>query len=293
MAVSFFELPRIDCDSITLIDNFYLYRMKQDLQIILVQYDIAWEAPMTNKKHLEAILGQLPKDTDLVVLPEMFTTGFTMTPAVHAETMNGPTMQWLQQWSAQLNAAICGSIIIKDEEAYYNRFVFMSPSGEVSSYDKRHLFNMAGEGEQYTPGSDKKIIEYQGWKILPQICYDLRFPVFSRNTQNYDLMIYVANWPKTRVAAWDTLLQARAIENMSYAIGVNRIGRDANELDYVGHSAAYNLLGEKVSEALAATTTHIANVQLYQASLSKELISVTRSKLPFLQDRDDFSLTDL
>ena len=278
-----------------MIDNFYLYQMKEDLQLILLQYDIAWEDPKANKEHLETVFTELPAHIDLVVLPEMFTTGFTMTPANRAETMDGPTLQWLQRWSNQLNAAICGSLIIKEGMAYYNRFVFVSPSGEVTTYDKRHLFHMAGEGDQYTQGSNREIIEYRGWKILPQICYDLRFPVFSRNTQDYDLVIYVANWPKARVKAWDTLLQARAIENMSYVIGVNRIGCDGNKLEYVGHSAAYDLLGDKISEelALSNTLTLAKKVQLFQVKVSKEFISATRSKLPFLQDRDGFSLTDL
>ena len=184
----------------------------------------------------------------------------------------------------QKNIAICGSVIIKENEHYYNRFLFVKPNGAISHYDKRHRFMMAGEGELYTAGEDQVVIEYQGWKLFPQICYDLRFPVFARNTVDYDVVIYVANWPKPRVAAWDALLKARAIENMSYAIGVNRIGLDGNGLEYVGHSGVYNVLGDEIAFAKAEE-------KIMTAILSKTHIEATRKKLPFLKDRDTFMLS--
>lgn len=270
--------------------------MKEELAVLLIQFDITWEQPSENKKRLDAEFEALDTSYDLIVLPEMFSTGFTMTPEKHAETMQGPTLVWLQQWSQTLQSAICGSLIIKEAAAYYNRFVFVTPEGAISTYDKRHLFHMAGEGKRYTAGDKKPLIQYQGWRILPQICYDLRFPVFSRNTSDYDAIIYVANWPETRIAAWDTLLQARAIENMAYVIGVNRIGLDGNQLAYIGHSATYDVLGARVSQELAADASQantVKTVQRYSAILDKKHITTLRSNLPFLEDRDAFELIDL
>jgi predicted amidohydrolase len=195
----------------------------------------------------------------------MFTTGFTMQPERVAETMNGETIQWMQSLAKAKNAAITGSLIIVEEGKYYNRLVFVFPTGEIQQYDKRHLFTLAGEDGVFTAGTSKVLIEYKGWKICPLICYDLRFPVFSRNVENYDLLIYVASWPKTRIAAWDTLLKARAIENMSYTIGVNRLGVDGTNLEYVGHSQIVDYLGNSVLEPQKGEGVFIA--ELYKNRL--------------------------
>jgi len=253
------------------------------LDLCLIQLDIQWENPAANRVKLEKYFQEIDTVADVIILPEMFTTGFTMDPKPLAESMDGPTLSWLLDWSQKLDAAICGSLVITEDGNYYNRFVFVTPQGVIETYDKRHRFMMAGEGEQYTAGNSRVIIDYLGWKILPQICYDLRFPVYSRNTVDYDLVLYVANWPKPRIAAWDALLTARAIENMAYCVGVNRVGTDANGLDYVGHSAVYDVLG--VCCAFAKAKEGIIPV-----TISKSLITTTRKKLPFLADRDVFSL---
>lgn len=257
--------------------------MKESLNLRLIQLDIQWESPLANRVKLEEYFRRIDSVTDLIVLPEMFTTGFTMDPKPLAQTMDGPTLTWLLTWSQKLDAAICGSLVITENGNYYNRFVFVTPQGAIESYDKRHRFMMAGEGEHYTAGNSPVIIDYLGWKILPQICYDLRFPVFSRNTTNYDMVIYVANWPKPRITAWDALLTARAIENMAYCVGVNRVGTDENGLDYVGHSGVYDVLGTRCAFAKAKEG-------IIPVAVSKSLITATREKLPFLADRDMFTL---
>jgi len=214
----------------------------------------------------------------------MFTTGFTMTPKAVAETMQGDTLQWMKEMSQLKNAAIGGSVIIEDTGMYYNRFIFMMPDGVYKTYDKCHTFTLAGEHKVYNPGTEKIIVDYKGWKICPLICYDLRFPVLARNKENYDLLVYVASWPKPRIAAWDALLKARAIENMSYCIGVNRVGLDANNHEYPGHTVAYNGLGEKQSHI--ETDKEMTEI----VTLSKKHLTVIREKLQFLNDMDDFTL---
>ncbi len=257
--------------------------MKEELQIALIQSHLLWENPIANLDKFDTLLEQVSNDAQLIVLPEMFTTGFSMNPVELAEKMDGNTVNWLKKWSKSKQAAICGSVIITEDNNYYNRFLFVTPDGDVRSYDKRHRFMMAGEGELYTAGEDTVLIEYKGWKIFPQICYDLRFPVFARNTVDYDVLIYVANWPKPRVGAWDALLKARAIENMSYCIGVNRIGLDGKGLEYVGHSGIYNVLGDEIAFAKAEE-------KIITATLSKNHIKETRERLPFLEDKDEFTL---
>ena len=257
--------------------------MTENLNIALVQTHLAWENPVQNRSHLEQFFTDLNTETDIILLPEMFTTGFTMQPEPVADTMHGTTVSWMKEWAAKKEVAIGGSVIIQDGESYYNRFLFVTPAGEVHYYDKRHRFMMAGEGNHYTAGKLPILLDYKGWKLFPQICYDLRFPVYSRNSQEYDVLIYVANWPKTRIAAWDTLLKARAIENMSYCVGVNRIGLDGNNLEYIGHSAVYDLLGNTLAFGAEKET-------ILYASLSKNNLNKTRAKLPFLEDRDNFEL---
>jgi predicted amidohydrolase len=253
------------------------------MKIALIQIPLVWEDPKSNRASIEQKINAIESETDLIVLPEMFTTGFTMQPERVAETMGGETIQWMQSLAKAKNAAITGSLIIVEEGKYFNRLVFVFPTGEIQEYDKRHLFTLAGEDGVFTAGTSKVLIEYKGWKICPLICYDLRFPVFSRNTENYDLLIYVANWPKTRVNAWDTLLQARAIENMSYTIGVNRLGVDDNNLEYVGHSQVADYLGSPVIEPQTTEGVFIAK-------LDKHSLHDTRKKINFLKDQDLFKL---
>lgn len=254
------------------------------MKIAIIQTNLIWENPKANRAQLEQKINTISQPVDLIVLPEMFTTGFTMFPNDLAETMSGETVHWMREVAQTKQSAICGSIIIEENTNYYNRFVFVNPNGEIKTYDKRHLFSLAGEHEKYTQGIEKLIIEYKGWKICPQICYDLRFPVFSRNTEEYDLLIYVANWPKPRINAWDALLKARAIENMSFVIGVNRIGLDGNKHEYVGHSVVHDELGNRIVEANE-------NEGVFMATLDKSKMIQTREKLNFLNDKDDFVLS--
>lgn len=260
-------------------DVFYFYSM----EIAIIQSDLIWENPKANRAQFNQKIKAIAQHVDLIVLPEMFSTGFTMFPEPLAETMQGETVDWMQNIAKTKQAAICGSLIIEESNKYYNRFVFVHPNGNIETYDKRHLFSLAGEHEQYTQGTEKVIIEYKNWKICPQICYDLRFPVFSRNIEEYDLLIYVANWPKPRIQAWDALLKARAIENMSFVVGVNRIGLDGNKHEYVGHSIILDELGNSIVEANE-------NEGVFITSLDKAKMLQTRENLNFLNDRDDFSI---
>jgi predicted amidohydrolase len=199
--------------------------------------------------------------------------------------MHGETISWLKTKAKEKQATIIGSLVISESDNFYNRLVCVEPSGIISHYDKRHTFTLAGEHKVYTAGTEKLIFNYKGWKICPLVCYDLRFPVWARNLEDYDLLLYVANWPKIRINAWDTLLQARAIENMSYCIGVNRVGLDGNKYEYTGHSAAYNVLGNRID-------TIPENKEVTEiVVLEKEHIKKHREKLNFLNDKDDFSLT--
>ena len=238
------------------------------------------------EQNLKKYQEQIDKieSTELIVLPEMFTTGFSMDPKNISEKMDGETIQWMKQNAHKMNSAICGSIIIEEDGKYFNRFIWINPDGCIHHYDKRHLFSYAGENDNYTPGDSKIIIEYKGWKICPLVCYDLRFPVWARNVEEYDVLLYVANWPKPRISAWDTLLKARSIENMCYTIGVNRVGNDANNLEYSGHSGVYNCLGEEVVKAKPNKEETIIAV------LEKNHITETRNTLNFLSDKDLFEI---
>ena len=251
------------------------------MKIALIQIPLVWENPKLNRDYIEQKINTLESDTDLVVLPEMFTTGFTMQPERVAETMQGETVVWMQSLAKAQNFAITGSLVIIEEGNYYNRLLFVFPSGEIEYYNKRHLFTLAGEDKSYTKGTQKLIVEYRGWKICPLICYDLRFPVFARNVEQYDLLLYVANWPTIRIQAWDTLLKARAVENMSYTIGVNRVGKDEKDYDYSGHSQVVDFLG---NYAIAPQETE----GVFYAQLDKEALLQTRTKLGFLNDQDTF-----
>lgn len=253
------------------------------MKIALIQSPLVWENPSANQNYFEEKINSINENIDLMVLPEMFTTGFTMSPSSVAETMNGDSVAWMQSIAKSKNCAITGSLVIEENNHFYNRLVFVFPSGEMKTYDKRHLFSLAGEDKIYTSGKDKTIIEYKGFKICPLICYDLRFPVFSRNVENYDLLLYVASWPKPRINAWDALLRARAIENMSYVVGVNRIGLDANNYEYIGHSQAIDFLGNYIVAPFEDEAIQII-------TLNKNEMLETRQKLNFLNDQDRFEI---
>lgn len=258
--------------------------MKNELHVVGIQADLVWGNPSENLKYFEDKITDLPTTTDLVVLPEMFTTGFTMHPNNVAESMNGSSITWMKRLAQKFDFAIIGSLVIKEDNKFYNRLVFVHPSGKIDTYDKRHSFTLAGEHKVYTSGKEILTIDYKGWKIRPLICYDLRFPVWARNTENYDLLIYMANWPITRIKAWDTLLKARAIENMSYTIGVNRTGFDANNYQYSGGSIIVDFLGEELS-SLAEN-----KIGTTSAILKKENQDKVREKLGFLSDKDAFNI---
>jgi len=205
-----------------------------------------WEDAAANRVHFEQRLALLAGTTDLIVLPEMFSTGFTMRSRELAERMDGPTVQWMREQAAKLGAAIYGSVVIEEGDAFTNRGLFVRPDGTVTHYDKRHLFRMANEHDHYAAGKERVVVDWRGWRILLQICYDLRFPVFSRNLNDYDLALYVANWPEARRYPWSQLLVARAIENLAYVVGVNRVGMDGKGIHYSGDSAAVDHKGERM-----------------------------------------------
>ncbi|MEQ9561194.1 MAG: amidohydrolase [Woeseiaceae bacterium] len=257
------------------------------LNITIVQADLAWHDQKANLAQFSAVFDNIDQASDLIVLPEMFTTGFTMDAAGNADTMDGVAVSHLLQWAKRADAAVCGSLIIRDGSQYFNRFIFARPDGEIGYYDKRHLFRLAGEVDHYSAGDRTTIIEWRGWKICPMVCYDLRFPVWSRHRADldYDLLVYVANWPSRRHHAWQTLLRARAIENLSYVAGVNRCGTDGNDLPYSGGSAVIDYLGYDLADlgdsAGQATVT-----------LDRRALLSFREKFPFHVDADRFTIQD-
>ncbi|CAL2108226.1 Omega-amidase YafV [Tenacibaculum sp. 190524A02b] len=260
--------------------------MTSKLHIALIQSDLVWENPEANRLAFSEKINDLPKNTDLIILPEMFTTGFTMNAHPYAETMQGETVTWMQQLAQQKNAAIVGSTIIKEEVEnevnYFNRLLFVHPTGDIEFYDKKHTFTLANEHTVYTAGTKKIHIDYKGWKICPLICYDLRFPAWARNTDYYDVLLYVASWPKPRINAWDALLKARAIENMSYTIGVNRVGTDGLNFEYSGNSVLYDTLGNCLAKKDNGEDT------VLMVEIDKEQQETLRTKFSFLEDRDLF-----
>ena len=253
------------------------------MKIALIQTDLFWQNASKNRENFDSKINEIDSEVDLIVLPEMFSTGFTMNASEVAETMQGETIGWMKFKAKQKNTAITGSVVIAENGKYYNRMVFVFPSGEIKYYDKRHSFSLAGEDKVYTRGNQKVIVDYLDWKICLQICYDLRFPVFVRNSENYDLILYVANWPKVRTNAWDALLKARAIENLSYVIGVNRIGKDAHNFEHIGHSQALDFLGNYILEPQEKNGVFVVE-------LDKNTMYETRKKLDFLSDRDQFEI---
>lgn len=266
-----------------------------DLRLTLVQADTAWHDPAANRsRHAAALLGRRGA-TDLVILPETFTTGFSNAAVATAETMDGPSVAWMREQARTLDAAVTGSIQIRDGDAVFNRLVWATPDGAVRHYDKRHLFRMAREQEWYAAGAERLIVEFRGWRICPLVCYDLRFPVFARNRiaaqregelqLAYDLLLFVANWPAPRHAAWRTLLRARAIENLACVAGVNRAGTDGNGHPYLGGSAVIDARGDEVVECDEAP-------QVADATLSWHALQEHRRRFPAYLDADDFTLRD-
>ena len=254
------------------------------LNVALIQTSLVWENPIQNRINIGKKIALLDPDVDVVVLPELFTSGFTMQPHLVAETMNGDTIKWLRQLCKAHNFVITGSLVIFEENNYRNRMVFIEPNGKITYYDKRHSFTLAGEHNVYKSGDKKVIVNYKGFNICLQICYDLRFPVFSRYQNDYDVLIFIANWPKVRVEAWSALLKARAIENMSYCIGVNRVGLDANNHEYSGHSMAYDGLGKPLS----SIKPNKEEIDIIHLNLDE--LKTLRQKLNFLNDADAFKL---
>lgn len=256
--------------------------MLEELEIAIVQSSLVWENPKQNRINFTHKIDAISSSVDVIVLPEMFTTGFTMTPENLDKEESIRTLEWMQHTAKKKNSALMGSLPFYENENYTNRLFFVTPDGSYQVYDKRHTFTLAGEDKVYQAGAEKLIIEYKGFKICPMVCYDLRFPVWARNVENYDVLIYVANWPKPRITAWDTLLKARAIENMTYCIGANRIGKDVTGHQYSGHSAVYDCLGEQL--------VFSEKEEIVYATLQKEHIISTRQQLKFLEDRDQFNL---
>lgn len=264
----------------------------QDLKITIIQTPLHWENMEKNISMFDELLNTITEQTDLIILPEMFSTGFTMNTAV-AETMNGKSLQWLNGKAKEKNCVITGSVMINENGKNYNRLIWMQPDGNFEMYDKRHLFRMANEQNHFTAGYKKLITTLKGWKICPLICYDLRFPVWSRNKSivhspqsivDYDILVYVANWPERRSLAWNTLLPARGVENLSYVVGVNRIGLDGNNVAYSGDSAVYNAVGEKLSNIKPNEHKHET------ITLSWKFLQDYREKFPAAMDADDFEL---
>ena len=261
-----------------------------DLRVALVQTDLHWQDKTANLALLEEKIWSLKNTCDLIVLPEMFATGFSMESALLAEPMNLQVHKWMKQLAAQTGSVITGTVIISEGGNYYNRLLWVEPVGTTQHYDKRHLFRMANEDASFASGTELPIFSLKGWKICPQICYDLRFPIWARNHWNsgnaaYDLLFYVASWPAARISAWDTLLPARAIENLSYCLGVNRVGIDGNQIAYTGHSAAYDFKGERLVDLGEKD-------QIQVVSLSRSSLEEYRSKFPAWKDADKFTLLE-
>ncbi len=259
---------------------------QEQLEVALVQSDLRWQDPEANRRHLGQLMDRQP-GCDLYVLPETFTTGFLGDAGVTAERMDGPSVTWMHDQARERDAAICGSLVIVDESGLRrNRFVFASPRGELYHYDKRHRFSFGGEDERYAAGDRPVVVDWQGWRIDLQVCYDLRFPVWCRNDRNFDIQLFVANWPAPRVEAWRALLKARAIENQAYVIGVNRSGVDGNDIAYPGCSGAWSMEGHRLVELGAAEA-------VVRVSFSRDQLEKFRDHFRFLADADTFRLKDL
>ncbi len=255
------------------------------MRATLVQQPLAWQDPAANREHFESLIAPLAGKTDVVVLPETFTTGFSMDVKRIAEAAGGPTTAWLKRMAARIDAAVVGSVVTEDGGKYYNRLHWVTPEGMLRTYDKRHLFRMGHEDQHFTPGREAWTIEWRGMKICPLVCYDLRFPVFSRRRPEleYDVLIYVANWPAARSYAWTQLLRARAIENQAFVIGLNRIGPDGHGAAHSGDGVALDFLGMPLAELGSAP--EVRTVELDRAALS-----AFRQRFPAQMDADRFTL---
>jgi len=257
--------------------------MKNNLNITLIQSDLFWENVNSNLSSFEKLISNI-KVTDIILLPEMFNTSFCPQSNYLAESMDGKTISWMKEISKTKNCDIAGTLMVKEDDKVFNRLVWISKNKTIYTYDKHHLFSLIKEEEYISKGNKRLIIELEGCKICPLICYDLRFPVFSRNDVEYDLLIYLANWPVKRIDAWDTLLKARSIENQCYTIGVNRVGKDGNQVPFNGHSKVFDAFGE----VLFSTTENKEEVLQFEISLYD--LKLKRGKINFLHDRDDFIL---
>lgn len=254
----------------------------KDLKLTLIQSDIHWHQVEANLAMFEEKIWQISEATDVIVLPEMFQTGFTMETSL-AEPMNLTTFKWMKQMAAQKDAAVTGSYIVKASGKVFNRLIWMQPDGQYYTYDKRHLFRMADEHNHFDEGESKLIVAWRGWNICPLVCYDLRFPVWSRNVNlEYDLLLYVANWPAARVSAWDALLKARAIENVAYSAGLNRLGEDGKGIAYNGHTSAYGPKGETLLFSKAEDLLYV--------TLGRKDLDRFREKFPAQLDADQFDI---
>jgi len=255
----------------------------QHLTIKTIQAELDWQDPESNKRHFEKLMREAG-EADLFVLPEMFLTGFSMEPETIAEPQDGGKVKWLIELAKEVGAAICGSLVIDAGEEYRNRLLFVTPDGRMCRYDKRHLFRMGSEHEHYAAGEERTVIHYRGWRILPTICYDLRFPVWCRNRNDYDLMLCVANWPAPRRHNWRVLLQARAVENQAYVVGVNRVGQDGKGLEYAGDSMVVSHRGEIMVDSEPGES------YIGKATLDLESLQTFRENFPAWADADDFTL---
>ena len=267
-----------------------------DLKVTIIQSDLHWENSRENLTMFSAKIASIAVPTDVIVLPEMFNTGFSMLSEKLAETMNGETVTWMKAQAQKSGAVVVGSLIIEEYNNFYNRLVWVQPDGDYYIYDKRHLFRMADEHKSFSPGKERLIVNYKGWRICPMICYDLRFPVWGRNKklsvdscqllennqQEYDILIYIANWPEARKTHWIKLLDARAIENQCYVVGVNRIGEDGNGFSYSGNTVVINYMGEPISSVQEKT----AAVETITLSMSD--LATWREKFPLSKDGDEF-----
>jgi len=260
------------------------------LTLALIQTDLYWEEKGANLAMFEEKIWQLPEAVDVILLPEMFNTGFSMNAKQLAEPLNGPAFRWMQQMADQANALVLGSVISRDGERFYNRLYWVEPKGIYDLYDKRHLFRMGNEHLTYTYGKERLIKEYKGWRICPLVCYDLRFPVWSRNTRDketgkpaYDLLIYLANWPMPRVHVWDVLLKARALENLAFVAGLNRIGKDGEGIAYCGHSNVYDFKGKGAWEIREDAFIDIVKI-------NRSELDDFRNNFPAHLDADEFSI---
>jgi len=257
---------------------------QKELRVSLIQTDLFWENAEKNRIEIGKKISQLPKDTDIIILPEMFTTGFSMNVSKLAEQFKGNTFNWLKNTAKEKKSLIIGSIIVKENNNYYNRLIAMFPDGNYSYYDKRHLFRMGNEHKNYSGGLKRLILDYKGWRICPLICYDLRFPVWSRNNQEYDMLIYIANWPKSRSYVWKQLLIARALENQAYVVGVNRIGTDGENLSYSGDSMIIDAKGQIINSVEQNINSEIS------LNISYTDLENFRKKFPISLDADNFKI---